>query len=92
MQKFVERKGGAISAMLPDGREELIWDSNPPKQCHASYEVSALPPSHHGWVVVMTYNNYFLGISNSVKIPPVNNVSTGLLKTDIGPIKSNLNC
>ena len=25
-------------------------DSNPPKQSHASYEASALPPSHHVWV------------------------------------------
>ena len=30
-------------------------DSNPPKQSHASYEASALPPSHHGWVQPINY-------------------------------------
>ena len=35
---------------LNDRYTILRWDSNPPKQSHASYEASALPPSHHGWV------------------------------------------
>ena len=29
----------------------LRQDSIPPKQSHASYEMSALPPSHHGLVL-----------------------------------------
>ena len=28
---------------------------DPPAQSHASYEVSALLPSHHGWIRLLPY-------------------------------------
>ena len=41
----------SIVFLLLNNRYTIVrQDSNPPKQSHASYEVSALPPSHHGWV------------------------------------------
>ena len=29
---------------------------DPPRQSHATYEASALPPSYHGWIkIIMVY-------------------------------------
>ena len=33
---------------------------DPPRQSHATYEASALPPSHHGWIFQMTHNFFLL--------------------------------
>ena len=29
---------------------------DPPRQSHATYEASALPPSHHGWIIIKNNN------------------------------------
>ena len=57
LQKYIFLKVGTPSGVyLFDHLLWSIWqDSNPTKQSHASFEVSALPTSHHGWVKSVTY-------------------------------------
>ena len=51
---------------------------DPPEQSHTSYEASALPPSHHGWIVEATYCDITLGQGKSDNYWPVLNKSDSI--------------